>query len=209
MQRFRRKNHEQQDLLAMNHCALPPLSPSVAESREGGFTLIELLTVLIIVALLGTLAIPNLRTMANNQTLSNTASDLMAAALQARSAALSNNRRTVVQPISSSDWRTGWRVYIDMNSNGAYDSGTDTLVTTHEPLSADISIGSLSGSGDNKSISIIGFGGDGFLEAISGSQNGTVLMQSAYTSRQKYLVVSRMGRARVCDPKTTPGCEPS
>lgn len=184
-------------------------SPLAFVSRGRGFTLIELLVVIAIVAVLGSLAIPGMQAIASNQALSNAASDLMAATLQARSAALANNRRTVVRPLSDGDWRTGWRIYIDMNANGTYEANTDTLVATRDPLPVDIALGSLTGSGDNVSIEVIGFGGDGFLQAVGSSQNGSILMQSTRTGRQKYIVVSRMGRARICDPVTTPGCAPS
>lgn len=183
------------------------LPPPTRASR--GFTLIELLMVLVIVAVLASLALPNLRAMASNQALSSTASELMAATLQARSVALTNNRRTLVQPISANDWRTGWRIYIDMNANATFEAATDRLIATRDALPDDIAIGSLAGLGDDRSITVIGFGGDGFLESIGTSLNGTVLMQSNYTGRQKYLVMARLGRARICDPKTTPGCEPS
>lgn len=174
-----------------------------------GFTLIELLAVLAIIAVLAALAVPGFRELAANQALSNTVSDLMSSTLQARSTALATNQRTIVQPISASDWRTGWRVYVDVNGNGSYDAGTDRLVTTHEPLAVDIAIGTLAGTGENRSITVIGFGGDGFLATVGGSADGSVMLQSTYTSRTKYLIMSRVGRAQICDPKNAPGCTPS
>jgi hypothetical protein len=96
-----------------------------------------------------------------------------------------------------------------MDSSGTFDAAIDTLISTHEPLAYDITIGVSSGSGDATSITVIGFGGNGFLETVGTSLNGSILMQSNHTSRQKYVVVARMGRARICDPKTSPGCTPT
>lgn len=173
-----------------------------------GFTLIELLIVLVMVGVLATLAVPSLRALASNQALSNAASDLLSANIQARSVALKVNRRTIVQPISGGDWRTGWRVYVDTNMNATFDDGVDTLILTREPLGPDITIGSLSGSGDNQSVALFGFDGDGFLASISGNFNGSVLMHSGLTAREKIISVSRVGRGRICDEKQTPGCSP-
>lgn len=173
-----------------------------------GFTVIEVMVVLALVGILATLSMPSLQVLLNNQALSNSASDFLSGAIQARSSALKANRRVVMQPVSGADWRTGWVIYVDVNNNAVYDSSVDTLVLTREALPTDVSIGSLSGSGDGASISLIGFSADGFLESISGSYNGSVLMQSSFTSRKKYIVVSRVGRARICDPAANAGCEP-
>jgi type IV fimbrial biogenesis protein FimT len=183
---------------------------SMAKQRTAvrGFTLIELLVVLAMVGILATLAVPSLRALASNQALSHAASDFLSATIQARATALKLNRRTIVQPISGNDWRTGWRVYVDINTNAAYNEGVDTQVLTREALGADILIGSLSGSDENQSVTLFGFNGDGFLANISGSYNGSVQMQSGFTERDKIISVSRVGRGRICDKKLTPGCEP-
>lgn len=173
-----------------------------------GFTVIEVMVVLALVGVLATLSMPSLRVLLNNQVLSNTASDFLSGAIQARSSALKANRRVLIQPVSGTDWRTGWFVYVDVNNNATYDASVDTLILTREALPTDVSIGSLTGSGDGLSVSLFAFGPDGFLENISGSYNGSVLMQSTFTSRKKYIVISRVGRARICDPVATAGCEP-
>ena len=183
-----------------------------APRSVSGFTLIELLVTMALVGIIATLVVPSFRTMAANQVLSGAASDLMSSALQARSAALKFNRRVLVQPQSGSDWRTGWIVYVDVDKNATYDSSTDTLLATSPPLSSDIAIGSLTGTAENQSISVIGYDPDGFLATVGTSGNGSILMSSSFTQRQKYVIVSRVGRVRLCDPKVNPStgsCPPS
>lgn len=160
------------------------------------------------VGILATLAVPSFRDLASNQALSNAASDLLSASIQARSVALKGNRRTIVQPISDGNWRTGWRVYVDVNMNGTYETTVDTLILTREPLSPDITIVKILGSGDGKSVVLYGFDGDGFLANVNGNFNGSVVMRSAFTAREKIMSVSRVGRARICDEKQAPGCSP-
>jgi type IV fimbrial biogenesis protein FimT len=171
-------------------------------SRPRGFTLIELLVVIAIAAVLATLVVPSFRAMAANQALGGATSDLMAASLQARSMALKTNRRVVVEPASSSDWRTGWNVYVDVNQNGSYDSGSDTLVVTHEALASDIAIDSA-----NTTMTIFGYDSSGFM--LRGGVfplNGAVSLKSSYTARNKRLIVDTTGRARLCDTSIPPGC---
>jgi type IV fimbrial biogenesis protein FimT len=208
LQRFVDPDHDQHHVLAMRTRSSSPCGRSY-RSVVRGFTLVELLIVLLILGVLSSLAVPSLQTMARNQALSNASSDLMSALLQARSMALKNNRKTIVEPVSGGDWKTGWRVYTDINDNNAFDSGTDTLLFTREALPIDIAIGALSGTGESQnSATAFAYSGDGFSANINGSNNGTVLLQSSTTTRKKYIVVSRVGRPRICDPKLTSGCEP-
>jgi len=174
--------------------------------RSGGFTLIELMVTLALAAILLTLAAPSLQTLLANQRLSASASNLMTTIMQARSTALQYNQRVIAQPLDGSSnsagtWRSGWRIYRDANQNSTFDDGTDTLVLIQEALPDGITLAKISGTNN-----FIGYNGSGFLASINGSDNSTWKISSNATTRVKYLIIERSGRARLCDPASVSPC---
>lgn len=162
-----------------------------------GFTLIELLIVMTMVAVMMTLAVPGLRQLLANQRLSAAASDLQTATMQARSTALKNNQRVVVQPTAGSggNWADGYRVFTDVAQNSTFDTGSDTVVLTQEAPASGVSISKVTGTNN-----FFAYDGSGFLASIGGSSNSTWLIESTGTTRRKYMTLERSGRARICDP---------
>jgi len=164
--------------------------------RAAGFSLIELLVVIAMVAILSSLAAPSFqRTMAQRR-VSETASDLMIALLQARNAAITNNEPAIVQPTSASDWSRGWRIYIDTDGDGAYTSGTDTLIANTSAKTADLTT-------YERSLVRIGFDSTGYLLGRTPDGGaGKVVFASTVIPGSEYrkgVIVSRLGRVRICE----------
>jgi type IV fimbrial biogenesis protein FimT len=78
--------------------------------RTRGFTVVELMIVLVIVAILGAVAMPNLDRALTNQRLRNAATDFVSALLLARSEAIKRGADMQVAPLKPSDWTSGWSV---------------------------------------------------------------------------------------------------
>ena len=173
---------------------------------QKGFTLIELLIVLALVAVLAMLAIPNLQAISSNQALSSTASDLLTSISTARSAAISRNRQTVVEPINPGDWTSGWRIYIDNDKNGTFDKEKDELISTSSVIPNNI-IQMSDTVSSCKLVTKIGFGADGFLSNLgSNAYNGGVRFSSIATTRNRCVMLYVSGRARICGNDTSPTC---
>jgi type IV fimbrial biogenesis protein FimT len=182
---------------------LSPCNTACLENRDRGFTLIELLVVLLLVAVLVGLAAPNLKSIAANQAVSSASSDLLSATISAKNLALSRNRRVIVQPLSGT-WTSGWRVYVDNNTNATFDAGADELLLEREATPADVVTSSQAGACSN--IDLIAYDPTGYLANVGGSYNGGVTFATSVTGRMRCLTVSRAGRARICDPATTGSC---
>src|SRR5688572_2471898 len=96
--------------------------PSVSESprpslcRAHGFTLIELLFVMVILAVLLSLAAPSMRNLVLDQRVKTVTSDIHAALIYARSEAIKRNQYVAVCSMNddgsgcqnSTDWARGW-----------------------------------------------------------------------------------------------------
>jgi type IV fimbrial biogenesis protein FimT len=85
--------------------------PANLRAASGGFTLIELLTVLTVVAVLLTIAIPSFRELILTQYVRAGASDLQTALYFARSEAIKRAGSVEVVP-TSSKWEKGWTVQV-------------------------------------------------------------------------------------------------
>jgi type IV fimbrial biogenesis protein FimT len=173
-------------------------------AKTQGFTLIELMVVIALIAIIAGLAAPDFQRMIARQRLNVTTSDLLVSVTQARGEAIKNNRQAIVQPLVSTDWSRGWRVYVDMNNDKAYTEGTDTLITTVRE--ADSNILQYEAVRNNTVGNLIGFDSSGF---VLGADAGRIVFSSSIlgTSYRKGVVISRTGRARICTSQSgADGC---
>ena len=90
-----------------------------------GFTLLELMIVMLIVAIMTTLALPAMTEFVADQRVRTTASDMVSEIAFARAKAVENGRRVIMERLVNTGWHQGWRTYADVNSNGSYEAGTD------------------------------------------------------------------------------------
>lgn len=102
-------------------------------NNEKGFTLIELMTVIGIGALLASLAVPGMKSLAMNSKHRNGVNELVAAMHLARNTAITTNARVTLcaseagSSCESVAWESGWIVFADLNSNQVVDGNEVVL----------------------------------------------------------------------------------
>jgi len=105
---------------------------------QRGVTLLEVLTVMGIVAILTALAVPSYQYVTNANRIAGEANGLLGDLEFARSEAIKEG-----QPVSvcvagpalnclaaNNNWQNGWIVFSDVNGDGVYDAGADTVLRT-------------------------------------------------------------------------------
>ena len=180
-------------------------------SRAAGFTLIELMVTIAIVAILGLVAAPSFVAFQRNSELTGTANSLLSALNAARGEGMKRNMPSAVQAIGGS-WENGWRVFVDVKhdgaSEGAYDDGTDILISTFQPLNSYFSVGANGSATPGGNPVFMGFNGSGFA-IKTGLGSSTNLTLSLFRNdlsgpdllmQTRRVVISNTGRARVCKP---------
>lgn len=104
--------------------------------RVRGFTLLELMVAVAVAAIVLTMGVPQFGEFLRNGRRAELSTGLFSALTQARTEAIARNAEVAVAPAGES-WASGWRVFIDANANGAYDSGDTSIAEydiTHDDL---------------------------------------------------------------------------
>ena len=133
---------------------------SRTQRRARGFTLIELITVITVMGVLVSVALPSFREFVANQRIRNVSFDLMAALTLARSEAVTRNRSIDLKKTGTA-WNEGWTV----------NDGTNTL--HNQQASTNLAISDSSGLG------VITYGKDG--RTVTASTRFTITPSTTMT----------------------------
>ncbi|QXZ10153.1 GspH/FimT family pseudopilin [Comamonas sp. Y33R10-2] len=183
--------------------------------QSAGFTLIELMVIMMVLAVMLTLAVPSFVSFQRNSELTSIANKLVGSINSARGEAMKVGRNALVTPNDASTWSSGWISFVDMNADNAYTEGTDILVQTQAAI-----VGYISITGNNNAAAsppYIGFDSSGFARTIGGNgvtnltltikRNDITAAQEPEQSR--LVIVARTGRVRACKPSGDTSCTTS
>lgn len=173
--------------------------------REGGFTLTELMIVVVIVAVLISIAAPGFRSLLERNRLQSAASSLFTSLMLARSEALKRNQPVVVCKSNDGadcdntlNWEDGWIVWADANIKVGKDPN-DPLIAVNDGLTTGDTLRSLNGVFANS----ITYKVDGSASVSGGaSASDTFVLCNADkdTSTGREIAVERTGRPRINTP---------
>lgn len=175
-------------------------------------TLIELMITLTVLGVLAAVSVPSYRSFLINQQLSSASSDFLGTLLQARSEAIRLGQPVAVFPTDGSNWSSGWYITVVNNSCTAVGAPYGSNAALGDSVTINSSNTNKSFAGSNPSFV---YAASGFpltscaSPLYSGAMNGSIAFQASATGRERRVVVSNSGRARICDPSrdtATPPC---
>jgi type IV fimbrial biogenesis protein FimT len=168
-----------------------------------GFTLIELTITLAIITTLAGVAGPAMAGFIEHQRATATATSLTTHMQLARMAAVSRNRRAVLCHTSdgnscaaSTDWSTGWMLFVDDDGNHRPDHNDDILRVDLQPTSTHLRVVSTAGRQQLRYLP----------DGSSAGSNLTVSICNHAGALLGQVIVNNMGRPRSEQPKIATPC---
>ena len=107
---------------------------------QQGFTLIELMVALAVAAILLTIGIPSFSALIENQRMTTTTNNLLAAINLTRIQALERGVRVDLAPLDGAKWENGWAVFVDADDDQMPDFKTDEIIYSSGAVDDDITI---------------------------------------------------------------------
>lgn len=159
---------------------------------QDGFTLVELMVVIVIAAILLTIAVPSFQNLVKRNNVDSLQSKLSSAMATARTEAASRNKVvTICASINETDcasgvWARGWIVFEDNNGNGSVDSG-DVLIDVYNNSTA-YTIAS-----DPTTATAISFSSQGFITNNGVATTLTICEPDGGASYARGLIVNTSG----------------
>ena len=180
---------------------------------QRGFTLIEVMVVVAIVAILLSIAAPNLVAFQRNSELRSTASGFLAAVQLARAEAMKRGVDTYMIPAAGGSWANGWIVFADTDLSQTLNTAVDTVIMQTGAIASKTAV--VTGSANatafaDGSSSYIRFNGGGFSMATDNAfRSGAIEFSVTGSTETRRVVLNNVGRARLCDPAkdTTTACK--
>lgn len=178
-------------------------SPTFIRAGFKGFSLIELMVVLSIAAILVGIGVPSFRTLIQNQRMTTTVNDFLAAINLTRSEALQRGVRVDMVPADakSADWANGWTVFVDANSDQVLDA-SEKIIYTHGPIPDGMTIDASSLGSAPLYIAYRATGENRTGTKANNQKGGTV--KFVLDGWKRNVILNFLGRPRVCDPDKEP-----
>jgi len=165
-------------------------------TRTTGFTVVELMVVIAIIAIVIAFGIPSYTSVITQNRMAGEINDLTTDIELARSAAVKQGLTVTICPSSdptatpganapscngSSEWNTGWIVFMDVTGNQTFSTSTgDVLLRTHGPFTGSDTLESSATSQALSAITFNRMGGTGSFGSVASDTNqGTLTLHDA------------------------------